>query len=105
VIAALAAARRPDQTLVGFAAEHGDGAVERGRGKLERKGLDAVVVNDISRADIGFDTELNEVTIVTAGGDRHIPLESKDAIAAAVLDTVVDLREGATTGSTVKGDR
>lgn len=105
VIAALAADRRADQTLVGFAAEHGDGAVERGRGKLRRKRLDAVVVNDISRADIGFDTEQNEVTIVTAAGDRHIPLESKDAIAAAVLDTVADLREGATTPSTVKGDR
>jgi phosphopantothenoylcysteine decarboxylase/phosphopantothenate--cysteine ligase len=104
VIAALAADRRPDQTLVGFAAEHGDGAVERGRGKLERKSLDAVVVNDISRADIGFDAEQNEVTIVTAAGDRHVPLESKDAVAAAVLDTVADLREGATTGSTVKGD-
>ena len=40
--------RRPGQTLVGFAAEHGEGGVERGRGKLERKGLDAVVVNDIA---------------------------------------------------------
>ena len=49
VLAALSAARRPGQTLVGFAAEHGEGAVERARGKLERKGLDAVVVNDISR--------------------------------------------------------
>ena len=46
---ALAAARRPGQTLVGFAAEHGEGAVAYGRDKLERKGLDAIVVNDISR--------------------------------------------------------
>ena len=64
VLAALAARRRPDQTLVGFAAEHGDGAVAYGRDKLARKGLDAVVVNDISRPDIGFDADANEVTIV-----------------------------------------
>ena len=68
ILAALGGLRRPGQTLVGFAAEHGDGAVERGRGKLERKHLDAVVVNDIARSDIGFDSDQNEVTIVTAGG-------------------------------------
>ena len=65
VLATLGGLRRPGQTLVGFAAEHGDGAVERGRGKLERKHLDAVVVNDIARPDIGFDSDHNEVTIVT----------------------------------------
>ena len=66
----LAGARRraaPGQTVVGFAAEHGEGAVERGRAKLARKGLDAVVVNDISRSDVGFDSAENEVTIVAAG--------------------------------------
>jgi phosphopantothenoylcysteine decarboxylase/phosphopantothenate--cysteine ligase len=55
ILAGLAARRRPGQVLVGFAAEHGEDAVAHGRGKLERKGLDAVVVNDISRAGIGFD--------------------------------------------------
>jgi phosphopantothenoylcysteine decarboxylase / phosphopantothenate---cysteine ligase len=59
ILAALAGGRTPDQTLVGFAAEHGEGAVERGRAKLAHKGLDAIVVNDISRADIGFDSEEN----------------------------------------------
>ena len=58
--------RRDGQVLVGFAAEHGDGAVATRAAKLERKGLDAVVVNDISRPDIGFDSAENEVTIVTA---------------------------------------
>ena len=62
--------RRPGQTLVGFAAEHGDGALEYGREKLARKGLDAIVVNDIGRAGIGFDAPENEVTIVTAEGER-----------------------------------
>ena len=49
ILSGLAAARRPGQTLVGFAAEHGEGAVAYGRDKLARKGLDAVVVNDIAR--------------------------------------------------------
>ena len=55
VLATLAAQRSPGQVLVGFAAEHGEGAAVYGRDKLERKGLDAIVVNDISRTDIGFD--------------------------------------------------
>jgi phosphopantothenoylcysteine decarboxylase/phosphopantothenate--cysteine ligase len=92
VISALAANRRPGQTLVGFAAEHGEGAVAYGRDKLARKGLDAVVVNDIGRADIGFEGVHNEVTIVTAGGERHVPRTSKADVARAVLDTVRDLR-------------
>ena len=57
VLGTLAARRRDDQVLVGFAAEHGDDAVANARGKLERKRLDAVVVNDISKPGIGFDAE------------------------------------------------
>jgi phosphopantothenoylcysteine decarboxylase/phosphopantothenate--cysteine ligase len=104
VLAALAGARGPGQTLVGFAAEHGAGAVERGRAKLERKGLDAVVVNDISRAEIGFDAPDNEVTIVTAAGERHVPLGSKDAVAAAILDAVEGLRKSEARVSTVEDE-
>ena len=92
IISALAAMRRPEQTIVGFAAEHGEGAVEYGRDKLRRKGLDAVVVNDIGRKDIGFEGVENEVTIVTAAGERHVPRTSKAAVARAVLETVNDLR-------------
>jgi phosphopantothenoylcysteine decarboxylase/phosphopantothenate--cysteine ligase len=95
VLSGLAAARRPDQTLVGFAAEHGDGALAYGREKLARKGLDAIVVNDISRADIGFDAADNEVTIVTPGGERPLARAPKGDIAAAILDEVVRLRADA----------
>ncbi|MEA2410101.1 MAG: phosphopantothenoylcysteine decarboxylase / phosphopantothenate---cysteine ligase [Thermoleophilaceae bacterium] len=99
VLAALSERRRPGQVLVGFAAEHGDGGVERARGKLERKRLDAVVVNDISRGDIGFDAGDNEVTIVVASGeDRHVPLASKAVVAGAVLDAVEALRAGSAPG-------
>jgi phosphopantothenoylcysteine decarboxylase / phosphopantothenate---cysteine ligase len=103
VLAALAAVRRDGQTLIGFAAEHGAGGVERARAKLQRKGLDAIVVNDISRVDIGFDAPDNEVTIVTAAGERHVPLGSKRAVAAAILDEVESLRSPAGAAGTLKG--
>jgi phosphopantothenoylcysteine decarboxylase/phosphopantothenate--cysteine ligase len=94
VLSGLAARRRVGQVLVGFAAEHGDG-LEAARGKLERKGLDAVVLNDVSRRGIGFDSPANEVTIVTAEGERHVPRASKPEVAAAILDEVGDrLRHG-----------
>ena len=92
VLASLAARRRPGQVLVGFAAEHGEGALAYARGKLARKRLDAVVVNDISRADIGFDAPDNEVVIVTPGGERPLPQAPKPQIAAAILDEVARLR-------------
>jgi phosphopantothenoylcysteine decarboxylase/phosphopantothenate--cysteine ligase len=92
ILSGLAAARRADQTLVGFAAEHGEYALRHGREKLARKGLHAVVVNDISRADIGFDTADNEVTILTAASASHIARASKHEIARAVLDAVLALR-------------
>ena len=92
VLSGLAARRRPGQTLVGFAAEHGDGALAYGREKLARKRLDAVVVNDIARADIGFEGDHNEVTIVTEDGERHVPRASKAEVARAILGTVTELR-------------
>ncbi|HEX2087548.1 MAG TPA: bifunctional phosphopantothenoylcysteine decarboxylase/phosphopantothenate--cysteine ligase CoaBC, partial [Solirubrobacteraceae bacterium] len=95
VVGTLAGERRPGQTLVGFAAEHGDGALEYAREKLRRKGLDAIVVNDISRSDIGFDADANEVTIVTADGETPVARAPKPEVARHVLDAVVKLRAGA----------
>jgi phosphopantothenoylcysteine decarboxylase/phosphopantothenate--cysteine ligase len=92
IVAAVAAERRQDQTVIGFAAEHGEGAVERGREKLSRKGLDAVVVNDIARSDIGFDSTDNEVTIVLPDGEREVGRRPKVEVAAAILDEVERLR-------------
>ncbi len=91
VLTALAAARRPGQVLVGFAAEHGDAALAHAREKLERKRVDAIVVNDVSQPGIGFDTPDNEVTIVTAGAERLLRKAGKDAIADGVLDEVQQL--------------
>jgi phosphopantothenoylcysteine decarboxylase / phosphopantothenate---cysteine ligase len=89
VLSALAARRRPGQVLVGFAAEHGEGAVSYGADKLARKGLDAIVINDISQPGIGFDSPDNEVTILVAGGgQRHVAKTNKEDVAGAVLDEV-----------------
>jgi phosphopantothenoylcysteine decarboxylase/phosphopantothenate--cysteine ligase len=92
VLAALAERRREGQTLVGFAAEHGSGAVARAREKLARKQLDAIVCNDVSQPGIGFDSERNAVTIITAASEREVGPAHKRAIAEAVLDTVETLR-------------
>jgi phosphopantothenoylcysteine decarboxylase/phosphopantothenate--cysteine ligase len=89
ILSALAAERRRDQMVVGFAAEHGEGAVAYGRQKLAEKQLDMVVVNDISRRDIGFDSEANEVIIVTARDEHRVPRADKRQVADAVLDEVV----------------
>jgi phosphopantothenoylcysteine decarboxylase/phosphopantothenate--cysteine ligase len=89
VLSALATRRRERQVIVGFAAEHGEGALAYARGKLERKRLDAVVVNDIAQPGIGFDATDNEVTILTIdGSQREVARTSKEGVAAAVLDEV-----------------
>jgi phosphopantothenoylcysteine decarboxylase/phosphopantothenate--cysteine ligase len=98
VLAMLSAQRHPGQTLVGFAAEHGERAIELGREKLLAKGLDAIVVNDISRSDIGFDVDENEVTILTAAADGtangtvEVGRAAKSQVAEAILDAVAGLR-------------
>jgi len=88
ILAELGGSRRDDQVLVGFAAEHGEGAVEHARGKLERKRADMIVVNDISRSDIGFDSSFNEIVLVTSKGETAVSRRSKQACAAAILDRV-----------------
>ncbi|HEX4161516.1 MAG TPA: bifunctional phosphopantothenoylcysteine decarboxylase/phosphopantothenate--cysteine ligase CoaBC [Acidimicrobiales bacterium] len=90
ILAGLAHRRTPDQVIVGFAAETHD-PVERGRRKLERKGVDLLVVNDVSAPGVGFDHDTNAVVILGADGTAtDIPLTSKDAVANAVLDRVID---------------
>jgi phosphopantothenoylcysteine decarboxylase/phosphopantothenate--cysteine ligase len=93
VLSALSERRRPGQVLVGFAAEHGDGAIDYARGKLQRKRLDAIVVNDISQPGIGFDAADNEVTLLARDGSEHrLRRSRKEHIADGVLDEVEKLR-------------
>jgi phosphopantothenoylcysteine decarboxylase / phosphopantothenate---cysteine ligase len=91
VLAALAAERRPGQTIVGFAAEHGEGAAERAREKLERKGVDAIVLNDVSQPGIGFDSAENEVSIVTRAGIEQVPKALKSEVARAIVEVIEKL--------------
>ncbi len=85
------AARKGSRIVVGFAAETND-ALENARRKLQSKSLDAIVVNDVSRPGIGFDSERNAVTILTQSGMVDVPETSKWEVAHRVLDTVVRLR-------------
>jgi phosphopantothenoylcysteine decarboxylase/phosphopantothenate--cysteine ligase len=91
VLAALAAERRPGQTIIGFAAEHGEGAVERAQSKLERKGADAIVLNDVSQPGIGFDAAENEVSIVTRAATHEVPKALKAEVARAIIEVVEQL--------------
>ncbi len=97
ILAAIAAIRTENQTVVGFAAEHGGDAVARARAKLVRKGADLIVLNDVSDATIGFDSTENEVTLVAAEDEVQVPKAGKDAVAEAILDRVEGMRgvEGA----------
>jgi phosphopantothenoylcysteine decarboxylase/phosphopantothenate--cysteine ligase len=97
VLSTLSGRRRPGQRLVGFAAEHGEDALDYGRDKLARKGLDAVVVNDVGAPGVGFESAENEVWIVTAERERHVARMSKERIADAILDVVA--RRGATSNA------
>jgi phosphopantothenoylcysteine decarboxylase / phosphopantothenate---cysteine ligase len=73
--------------LVGFAAETED-LVARASAKRERKHVDLIVANDVSRADSGFDVDANAVTIIGPDGAESVPMQSKSRIAAVILDRV-----------------
>jgi phosphopantothenoylcysteine decarboxylase/phosphopantothenate--cysteine ligase len=81
------AAATAGPVLVGFAAETDD-LLRKAREKRVRKGVDLIVANDVSQPDRGFDADTNAVTIVSAEGDESISLQSKDRVAAAILDRV-----------------
>lgn len=87
----------PLPVLVGFAAETGE-PVQRGRDKLQRKAIDLVVANDVSRQDAGFDVDMNAATLVSPEATEGLPLQTKRDLARAILD-----RAEAILASRVKG--
>jgi phosphopantothenoylcysteine decarboxylase/phosphopantothenate--cysteine ligase len=93
VLRELSARRGEHQVLVGFAAEHGEGGLDRARRKLADKGLDLIVYNDVGRDDIGFEASENEVVLMSPGAERELSKAPKAAIAAAILDEVAQLLE------------
>jgi phosphopantothenoylcysteine decarboxylase/phosphopantothenate--cysteine ligase len=77
--------------VVGFAAETED-VMENGRAKLVRKGVDALVVNDVSADGVGFDSERNAGSFLTVDGAVEFPAMSKVEMAGQILDEVLRLR-------------
>jgi phosphopantothenoylcysteine decarboxylase / phosphopantothenate---cysteine ligase len=94
ILAELARRRTHGQVLVGFAADEGESGLARAREKLAVKGGNFFVFNDVSRSDIGFDAEDNEVVLVSDRGERKVGKRSKAEIAAAILDEVATLLRG-----------
>ena len=93
ILAALGARRRNGQVVVGFAADGVSPGLERAREKRRAKRADLLVFNDVTRDDIGFDAEENEVVLLTEAGERTVAKAPKREIAAAVLDEVERLLE------------
>jgi phosphopantothenoylcysteine decarboxylase/phosphopantothenate--cysteine ligase len=83
--------QKKSQVLVGFAAET-ENVLENARSKLVSKSLDAIVVNDVSREGVGFDSDRNAVTIITHSEVVEVPETTKWEVAQRVLDQVVRLR-------------
>lgn len=91
ILAGLGERKRPGQVLVGFAAETDD-LLAHAEGKLRRKNLDLIVANDVSAHGVGFQHDTNAVTLLRADGPpRSVELADKRTIAAAVIDTIVEI--------------
>lgn len=91
ILAGLSSRARADQTLIGFAAEHGGDTEGRAREKLARKRLDMIVMNDVSDPRIGFDSRDNAVCLVTSSEAVPVGLADKREIANEILDRAADL--------------
>lgn len=88
ILSATRPQRKAGSVTVGFALETGD-AMTKGRAKLERKDLDLIVVNDALEPGAGFEVDTNRVALIERGGSaRILPLQSKRAVADAILDAV-----------------
>jgi phosphopantothenoylcysteine decarboxylase / phosphopantothenate---cysteine ligase len=94
VLAELGRRKHNGQILVGFAAEGGDDGLERARGKLANKNGNLFVYNDVSQAGVGFESEDNEIVLLSARGERTIGRRSKEECAVAILDEVEALLGG-----------
>lgn len=96
VLSQVAAARTNGMLVIGFAAET-ENVVDNAREKLRRKKLDAIVANDVTRDDSGFDSSTNAITIITKDSEEpvQLPLMSKSEAADRILDVIVRIRKAA----------
>lgn len=91
VAATIGRQKQPGQTFVGFAAET-EKVLDHAAGKLVKKNLDLIVANDVTAPGAGFDVDTNIVTLISKDGQQALPLQSKRAVADAILDEVLRLR-------------
>ena len=91
ILADVSKMRHEGLMVVGFAAETND-VVGYARSKMEKKGLDLVVANDITKEGAGFNTDTNIATILTRGGETEIPLMPKRELADKILDEILKIR-------------
>ena len=94
VLAELGQRRRNGQVLVGFAADEGEAGLVRARTKLTNKRGNLFVYNDVSRSDIGFESDWNELVLLTEDGERTVSRRSKEECAVAILDEIETLLGG-----------
>jgi phosphopantothenoylcysteine decarboxylase/phosphopantothenate--cysteine ligase len=92
VLSQVAASRANGMLVVGFAAET-ENVLDNAKKKLRSKKLDAIVANDVSRVDAGFDTETNAITIITKDDSVELPVMSKGEAADRILDVIVRIRK------------
>ena len=92
VLSRVAASRANGMLVVGFAAET-ENVLENAKEKLRSKKLDAIVANDVSRADSGFETATNKISIITNNDSVELPLLSKSDAANRILDAIVRMRQ------------
>jgi phosphopantothenoylcysteine decarboxylase/phosphopantothenate--cysteine ligase len=95
VLAELGRRKHNGQILVGFASEGGENGLERARSKLANKNGNLFVYNDVSQPGVGFESEDNEIVLLSARGERKIGRRSKEECAVAILDEVEALLGGA----------
>ena len=93
ILVDLGTEKKPDQTLVGFAAET-QNLEENATGKLKSKKLDLIVANNVSLPGVGFAHDTNEVTIIGEDAKWTLPLSDKRTIADGILDAIVEIRQG-----------
>jgi phosphopantothenoylcysteine decarboxylase / phosphopantothenate---cysteine ligase len=91
ILASLATNRTEGQTIVGFAAEHGND-VDRAHQKLQRKGADLIVLNDVSNPEIGFESQENAATLISSTDETILAQAPKAVIAEQILERVDQLR-------------
>ena len=93
IITAVASAAHRPRLVVGFAAET-EHVTEHATGKLQRKNLDLIVANDVSQQGIGFNSDYNAVTVISADGTTELPIAGKQVLASMLVDTIAAHLDG-----------